>query len=332
MPALAAPDSPYRDGYTTPDGSDPMSDTEDAWFAGLAPDDTDGAASQLRDGTGDTPREWPALAVEAGFAVDTDDYYHRLREATLAATREAVREAETADDRQLVHAVRSMDDTERVANELAERLAEWAGTRFEDAGTGVDAARDLAERDPTGPAEERVVSLARRVVDLTDERDDLRAFVERTAPEVAPNLSAMAGPVLAARLIALAGGLESLAKKPSGTVQVLGAEDALFAHLRGRAPSPKHGVIYVHDYVRETHPDHRGSAARALAGKLSIAARVDHYSGDLRPELQAELDERVATIRARTDDPAPGEAARDVADDETVGDDATDAETGGDGA
>ncbi|MWG35683.1 NOP5/NOP56 family protein [Halomarina oriensis] len=283
-----------------------MSDTEDAWFAGLAPDDIEEATARVRDGTGDTPREWPTLAVEAGYATDTDDYYQRLHEATLAATRGAVREAETADDRQLVHAVRSMDDTERVANELAERLSEWAGTRFEDAGTGVDAARPLAERDPTGPAEARIVSLARRVVDLTDERDDLRAFVERTAPDVAPNLSAMAGPVLAARLVALAGGLEPLAKKPSGTVQVLGAEDALFAHLRGRASSPKHGVIYVHDYVRNTDPDERGSAARALAGKLSIAARVDHYSGDLRPELQSDLDDRIATIRARTGDPAPG--------------------------
>ena len=302
-----------------------MSDTEGAWFDGLAPDDVEGAAERVRDGERGTPREWPALAVESGFAADADEYYDRLREATLAATRAAVREAETADDRQLVHAVRSMDDTERVANELAERFVEWAATRFDDVGTGVDAARAVAEREPTDPAEERLVSLAERVVDLTEERDDLRAFVERTAPDVAPNLSTMAGPVLAARLVALAGGLESLAKKPSGTVQVLGAEDALFAHLRGRAPSPKHGVIYVHDYVRNTDPDHRGSAARALAGKLTIAARVDHYSGDLRPQLQAELDERITTIRARTDDPGPGERATSaaVAGDEATGDEGT---------
>jgi nucleolar protein 56 len=109
----------------------------------------------------------------------------------------------------------------------------------------------------------------------------------------------MAGPVLAARLISLAGGLEALAKKPSGTVQVLGAEDALFAHLRGRAPSPKHGVIFTHDAVRGTHPDDRGSAARALAGKLTIAARVDHYSGERKAELDEQLRERIETIRAR---------------------------------
>jgi hypothetical protein len=149
------------------------------------------------------------------------------------------------------------------------------------------------------PVEERAVSLARRTAELADEADALRAFVERTAPAVAPNLAAMAGPVLAARLIALAGGLETLARKPSGTLQVLGAEDALFAHLRGHGPSPKHGIIYTHEYVRGTHPDHRGSAARALAGKLTIAARIDHYSGDRRSELDAELDERIAPIQSR---------------------------------
>jgi nucleolar protein 56 len=189
-----------------------------------------------------------------------------------------------------------MDDCDRVANELAERVTEWSGSLLDDAGGGVAGAREVAEREDA-PGSLR--SLAARVRDLDEEAGRLRASVERVAPDVAPNLSAMAGPVLAARLIALAGGLESLAKKPSGTLQVLGAEEALFAHLRGRAPSPKHGVIYTHEAVRGTHPDDRGSAARALAGKLTIAARVDHYSGDRKPELDEQLRDRIETIRAR---------------------------------
>jgi nucleolar protein 56 len=264
------------------------------------PGDPDAVRDVIENGSAEAPANWPLRAVETGFAEDEDEYYSLLHDATMTATREAVREREMADDQQLKHSIRAMDDTERVANELAERVAEWAGSLFEDAGSGVGYARRVAGFDPDGPAEERVVSLAERVEELADEADSLRRFVERTAPAVAPNLAALAGPVLAARLIALAGGLEALAKKPSGTVQVLGAEDALFAHLRGHAPSPKHGIIYTHEYVRGTHPDHRGSAARALAGKLTIAARVDHYSGDRRPELDAELDERIATIRSRS--------------------------------
>jgi nucleolar protein 56 len=281
-----------------------MSDhsTDAAWFRDLDPGDPAAARDVIEHGSAEEPADWPAQAVDAGFADDEDDYYTLLHDATVNATREAVRERERADDQQLKYSIRAMDDTDRTANELAERVAEWAGALFDEAGTGVSGARDVAERDPDTDAEERVVSLATRVVDLADEATDLRAFVERTAPAVAPNLSRMAGPVLAARLIALAGGLGELAKKPSGTVQVLGAEDALFAHLAGRAPSPKHGVIYTHDYVRNTRPEDRGSAARALAGKLVIAARIDHYAGDLRDEIHEELDERMATIRARADE------------------------------
>jgi nucleolar protein 56 len=273
--------------------------TDEGWFAGVDSADPDAAGEAVRSGRADEPADWPAAAVESGAVADEDEYYERLRAATLAGTRAAVRERERADDQQLVHAVRAMADLSDAANEVAERAVEWAGSVFEDVEGGVEGARAVAERTPETASEERAVSLCQRATDLADERDDVREFVEQQAPVVAPNLSMLAGPVLAARLIALAGGLGDLAKMPSGTVQVLGAEDALFAHLRGHAPSPKHGVIYTHEYVRGTHPDERGSAARALAGKLSIAARVDHYSGDRRPELREELDDRMERIRAR---------------------------------
>lgn len=273
------------------------------WFDAVDPEDPAGeGARAVREGRANAPEDWPALAVESGFADTREGYYGRLHDASVAATREEVRERERADDAQLVHAVRAMDDAERVANELAERVAEWGGSLGVEGGAGIEYARELAVHDPEGPVEERAVSLAGRVGELADEADSLRSFIERTTPAVAPNLAALAGPVLAARLIALAGGLGELAKKPSGTLQVLGAEEALFAHLRGHAPSPKHGIIYTHEYVRGTRPEDRGSAARALAGKLTIAARVDHYAGDRRPELDGELDDRIATIRAREED------------------------------
>ena len=279
-----------------------MSDqsTDAGWFAGHTADDDLRAA--IRTGTADAPTDWPTAAVNAGFADDTDDYYATLQEATIEAARDAVAERQGADDQQLLHAVRAMDDATRTANELAERCHEWAATQFDDVDSGIDGAQEVASREPTDPVEERVVSLAGQIDDLAAEADELQAFIKRLAPEVAPNLAEMAGPVLAARLISLAGGLDPLAKKPSGTVQVLGAEDALFAHLAGRGPSPKHGIIYTHPAVNDTRPEDRGSAARALAGKLSIAARIDHYSGDFRPEIHDELDDRMATIRARADD------------------------------
>ena len=285
------------------------------WFAGRPSTTADGedeaesddaTAARIRDGTAATPDDWPGLAVDAGFAVDESDYYDRLKRATTRATRKAVRERERADDAQLIHAVRAMDDCERVANELAERAAEWAGSLFDEVDSGIEGARAVRDREPAGEAERRAVSLAERVVALDEERASLAATVARLAPAVAPNLAEMAGPELAARLIALAGGLEPLAKKPSGTVQVLGAEDALFAHLSGRAPSPKHGIIYTHEFVRGTRPEDRGSAARALAGKLTLAARADHYAGERREQLHEDLRDRMASIRARAETDATG--------------------------
>jgi len=271
------------------------------WVADAPPGDLDAARRAIRDGEAESPENWPARAVDAGVVADEGEYYEWLHEATVEAARAEVRERSRADDQQLIHAVRAMADLADTSNELAERVAEWGSSLFDESGTGVEYARDIAERDPEDATEERVVSLATRVRDLADERVALESFVESRTPVVAPNLSALAGPLLAARLIEQAGSLESLAKMPSGTVQVLGAEDALFAHLRGHAPSPKHGVIYTHEYVRGTRQEERGSAARAVAGKLAIAARIDHYSGDLRPELERELDERIERIRSRGD-------------------------------
>jgi len=273
--------------------------TDEGWFRGLDPGDEGGAREAIVHGSADASADWPARAVEAGFAADEDDYYSRLHEATTAAAREQARERERADDQQVIHSIRAMDDCRRVANELAERVTEWGHSRYGDDGTGVEYARELAGRDPDGPVEAELVDLAGTVVELDERARSLRATVEETMPSVAPNLSAMAGPILAARLVSAAGGLQQLARSPSGTLQVLGAENALFAHLRGDAPSPKHGLIYTHEYVRGTRPEDRGSAARALAGKLTIAARVDHYGGDRRLKLDEQLDERIATIRAR---------------------------------
>nr|WP_193588525.1 NOP5/NOP56 family protein [Halalkaliarchaeum desulfuricum] len=287
-----------------------MTDAPDTgWFSGLDPADLEAARTAIDEGTAEEPADWPRLAIEAGYADSEDDYYRRLHDATIAAARAAVRERERADDAQLVQAVRAMDDAERVSNELAERVLEWAGSRFDDVPDGSAGVEWLADREPDGPADERLLSLAGIAADLATEADEHRAFIERQAPAVAPNLAEMAGPVLAARLISLAGGLETLAKKPAGTVQLLGAEDALFAHLAGRAPSPKHGVIYTHEYVKGTHPDDRGSAARAFAGKLAIAARIDHYSGEYRPEIHEEIRDRIETIRARRSDGSSGGSA-----------------------
>jgi len=123
--------------------------------------------------------------------------------------------------------------------------------------------------------------------------------VESAASCLAPNLASLAGPVLAARLISRAGSLERLARMPSSALQLLGAEKALFKHLCGHASSPKHGLIYRHPAIYGAPRRLKGRMARALAGKLAIAARVDYFRGEESPELKLTLKRRLDEIRGR---------------------------------
>jgi nucleolar protein 56 len=128
--------------------------------------------------------------------------------------------------------------------------------------------------------------------------------VDLITNEVAPNIRVLAGPLLGARLIALAGSLRNLAKMPASTVQVLGAEKALFRALKTGARPPKHGILFQHTLVHEAKRWQRGKVARALAGKLAIAARTDAYSSkNLGEDLKADLDRRIEEINEKYGEP-----------------------------
>ena len=270
-----------------------------AWFAGRSIDDIADLAAGISTGSAAAPAEWPKVAIEAGVVADETEYGKLLHRAAITAAESSVEAREGATDRQLVHAIRTLDDIDRVTNELAERVTAWAATTTLSVEPGRSGIAALADQSAETPVEARIVALSAAIETLVAQREALEVEIDRSMHDVAPNLTAIAGPILGARLLSLAGDLETLAKSPSGTIQVLGAEDALFAHLRGEAPSPKHGIIFTHPYVHETHPDDRGSAARALAGKLAIAARIDHYTGTRRPSVEADLVERIQTIRER---------------------------------
>ena len=123
--------------------------------------------------------------------------------------------------------------------------------------------------------------------------------VSSSAENLAPNLSCLAGSVLAARLISRAGSLRRLAKMPSSSIQIMGAEKSLFKHLNGHAPSPKHGIIYRHPAVIGAPKRLRGKVARTLSGKLAIAARLDYFGQGLSPDLMKTLEKRLTDIRIK---------------------------------
>ncbi len=116
--------------------------------------------------------------------------------------------------------------------------------------------------------------------------------------EVAPNITALVGPLLGARLLSLAGGLDELARLPASTIQVLGAEKALFRALRTGGKPPKHGVIFQYPDIHRSPRWQRGKIARALAAKLAIAAKVDAFTGRyIGDVLVQQLRKRIEEIK-----------------------------------
>jgi nucleolar protein 56 len=153
----------------------------------------------------------------------------------------------------------------------------------------------------------QIQALSKNVLDLYELRKSMENYLDKTMEEVAPNTKAMAGALLGARLIALAGSLQNLAMRPASTIQVLGAEKALFRSLKTGARPPKHGLIFQHTLLHDAKRWQRGKIARALAGKLAIALRADAFGGGryIGDVLKAALDKRIEEIRQKYKEPPP---------------------------
>jgi nucleolar protein 56 len=97
-----------------------------------------------------------------------------------------------------------------------------------------------------------------------------------------PNVLELAGATIGAKLIELAKSLKRMALLPASTVQLLGAEKALFRHLKLKTKSPKYGVIFQHPLIQNAKRSERGKMARRLADKLSLCARLDYFKGEFK--------------------------------------------------
>ena len=153
--------------------------------------------------------------------------------------------------------------------------------------------------------------LAISIDDLYKTRKELEDYVAIIMENISPNMTALVGSLVGARLISLAGSLKELARKPSSTVQVFGAEKALFRSLKTGADPPKHGIIFRVSEIHTAPYWQRGKIARALAGKLSIAARIDAYSDrNLGTSLREDFVKRVEEIKKQNPNPPPPKPAK----------------------
>lgn len=215
-------------------------------------------------------------------------------------------------DTMIIQAVKLLDDLDKEINQYAMRVKEWYGWHFPEMAKIINDntayARviitmgkrekaqdaDLAtalpeeiEKAVKAAAEvsmgtevmdhdmEVITSLAENVVELTDFRRDLAGYLEARMQAIAPNLTTLVGELVGARLIAHSGSLINLAKSPASTIQILGAEKALFRALKTRHDTPKYGLLYHASLVGQATGKNKGKIARMLATKTALGLRVD---------------------------------------------------------
>lgn len=284
------------------------------------------------------------FAVEAGFVDQPEKLRELIREISIELTRLRVKKAGEKRDLMIAQAILSIDDLDKTINLFMGRAREWNGLHFpeldrmlekhetysnlvlnlgrrenftvenlEKEGLSANKAEQIAKTSRKSMGAEltdmdiqQIQNLCKQILELYNLRHTLQNYADSTVEEVAPNVQALVGSLLTARLIALAGGLTNLAKMPASTIQVLGAEKALFRSLKTGTRPPKHGIIFQDALIHEAKKWQRGKMSRALAGKLAIAARTDAFSGRFIGDLlKADLAKRVTEIKEKYEKPPP---------------------------
>ena len=277
------------------------------------------------------------LFVQSGFFSSEEEISIFLQKFSIEYSKQQIRDVSGQEDLQIIEGINSLDELDKAINILMARINEWYGLHFPELENLVkdsneyfkfvslglnrssitekdlvsfsfsekklDAIFSAAQDSKGGEINSKDLSiisiLSENVINLVKVRDKMLNYINDLMNNVAPNLSAIAGPTIGARLIAKSGGLMKLAKLPSSTIQVLGAEKALFRSLKSGSRPPKHGIIFQHDKVHSSPKWQRGKIARSLASKIAIAARIDVFRGSKEIDIEHSLDERYREIQEK---------------------------------
>lgn len=225
----------------------------------------------------------------------------------------------------IIQAVCLLDDLDKELNNYVMRCREWYGWHFPELGkiitdntAFVKTVKIVGTREHTSTSdlsdilpeeiEEKVKEAAEismgteisdddilniqqlcdQVIEITNYRTQLYEYLKARMMAMAPNLTVLVGDLVGARLISHAGSLINLAKHPASTVQILGAEKALFRALKTKKDTPKYGLIYHTQLVGQSSTKNKGKMSRMLAAKAALATRVDALGEDGNVDLGAE--------------------------------------------
>jgi nucleolar protein 56 len=282
----------------------------------------------------------PQIIVDSGFASNLQDTLGKLREFALGFSSSKVTEVSQSPDLHIIQAINSLDEIDKIANGLSSRLREWYGLHFPELDNMIDSINGYSQIVMAGKRESLskqvfeeagfpeskvemlslilaksrggdisdinltiVQSIAKQILDFHELRKKLEEHVESEMHEIAPNVTAILGSAVGARILGRAGSLKKMASMPASTIQVLGAEKALFRALKTGSQPPKHGLLFQHAMVHAAPRWQRGKIARAVAAKAVIGARVDVYGEGLNQTLLDKLNIRVDEIGKKYENP-----------------------------
>jgi nucleolar protein 56 len=245
-------------------------------------------------------------------------FFSRLHDLNMTITKKDIRESVT-DDLHIINAVRVIEDLTKAQNLLTKRLREWYEYHNPEFSRMATDQERFVSTIITSSKEELMASFgitetmgadfseydlntirlfSEQIKDLIDEKDKLKIYIEEKMKHNCPNMLHLAGALIGAYLLEHAGSLKHLSEMPASTIQLLGAEKALFRHIKSGARCPKYGVLLNHPFVRDAKTKLKGKAARMLADKISIAVKVDYFKGDfVADKLQMQLDKKKGGLR-----------------------------------
>ena len=236
-------------------------------------------------------------------------YHDTITELTVRKMRVSI-----GKDKLLMQAINTTDELTKQINTMTMRVREWYGyyfpeiierindneklasyiseTLYRTDIKGIDVEESMGANLAKEDLEE-IQKYAKKIIALAEEKKELEKYIEKKSAQIAPNSTEIIGAPLVARLIAHAGTLQKLAGFPSSTIQIIGAEKALFRYLKGSGTSPKHGLIFQSTFIQRAPRQSRGKMARTLASKVSIAAKMDYYksSDKVGAKYKQELEE-----------------------------------------
>lgn len=262
----------------------------------------------------------------------TTDIKRIKRESFLKKAIEGTKEAFSSRDMLLSNISKSIDDVNKASNMLCERMEELYGIYFpelklEDKEKYIKIILTLDRKTPDAKEISAVVGsgkandiinkcqksmgvdlnevdlaeckkLAKTINEMYVLRDEYEKYIEKLAKEICPNITELVGSAIAAKLITRTGSLARLAVLPSSTIQVLGAERALFKHLKNkRIDPPKHGIIFQHVKISASPKKVRGKIARLIANKIALAAKADYFTKNfIAPGLKDDMEKKFNEI------------------------------------